>query len=103
VLSIERQCNEAMELLAAIQSCVDRGKQDAYRGGGLIPCRTDEFEVLIQRTRQLVGVVDVKRSRESAARRAAERAEMRRYHEERRIEEECDREFVLIVNDKGAK
>lgn len=59
--SINQQCDEAMALLAAIQTCVDRGDQDEYRGGGLIPCRAAEFEVYIERARHLVGVVTTKK------------------------------------------
>lgn len=54
MMSIERQCNEVVELLAAIQACVDRE-------GWPIPCRAADFEVYIERARQLVGVVNARR------------------------------------------
>lgn len=61
MMSIKRQCSEAVELLARIQACVDRTHQRDYRGGGLIPCRAEEFEVYIARARELLGVVDQRR------------------------------------------
>lgn len=61
MMSIKRQCSEAVALLAAIQACVDRTHQADYRGGGLIPCRAEDFEVYIERARDLLGVVDARR------------------------------------------
>jgi len=54
MMSIKRQCNEVVELLAAIQTCVDRE-------GWLIHCRAADFEVYIERARDQVGVVNIRR------------------------------------------
>lgn len=47
--SVHRQCDELTELLAAIQTCIDRQ-------GWVIPCRAVDFEVYIARGRELMGV-----------------------------------------------
>jgi hypothetical protein len=54
MMSINRQCDEAMQLLAAIQTCVDRE-------GWVIPWRAADFQVYVERAREQVGVVNVPR------------------------------------------
>lgn len=49
MLSIERQCAEVTNLLAALQGCVDRH-------GHVIPARAEDFAVHIARGRALMGV-----------------------------------------------
>lgn len=49
MMSMQRQCNELIDLVAAIQTCVNRQ-------GWLIPCRAEDFAIYIARGRLLVGV-----------------------------------------------
>jgi hypothetical protein len=49
MMSMQRQCNELVDLLTAIQTCVDRE-------GWLIPYRAADFDVYIARGRELIGV-----------------------------------------------
>lgn len=56
MMSIQRQCNEAVALLAAIQACFGRD-------GWPIPCRAGDLMVYVERMRDLVGVPNQQRSR----------------------------------------
>jgi len=53
MLSENRQCNELVALMQAIQTCVDRD-------GWLIPCRAADFAVYVERSRDAVGVANYK-------------------------------------------
>lgn len=54
MMSTERQCNELVDLMQKIQACVDRK-------GRVIPCRADDFFIYVDRGRDLVGVVNIRR------------------------------------------
>lgn len=54
MLSANRQNSEAVELLAAIQECIDRE-------GWPIPCRAADLEVYTERARELLGIVNIRR------------------------------------------
>lgn len=62
MMSIKRQCSEAVALLAAIQACTYRTEKGAYRNGiSVIPCRAEDFAVYIERARALLGVDEPRR------------------------------------------
>lgn len=48
MMSMQRQCNELVDLLAAIQTCVDRD-------GSVIPCRAEDLAVHVARGRDMIG------------------------------------------------
>jgi len=54
MMSMQRQCNEAVELLAALQACFGRD-------GWPIPCRAEDLKVYLERMRNLVGVPNTQR------------------------------------------